>query len=175
MNIWNNMANRFRCAFVLCAVLVLAGCGASTAPVAVADNDPPVIEFESDDPEMQRAVDEARETVAQFVEALENPTPSQSYLGIKARFSEGEVVEYMWLSDVTYDGDRFTGTVANNPRQLTNVRLMDRHEVPADEIADWMIVKDGRLVGGYSLRLLATRASPDEWAEMERHMGFTLD
>jgi len=155
--------------------MAILGCGKSDPEVINAVKNPPVFEVESDDPEFQRATDDARETIQQFIAALENRTPSQTYFGIKAKFVEGDVVEYMWLSDVTFDGDTFTGTVANNPRHLTGVKLMDRHEVPRLEIEDWMIVDDGRLVGGSSLRVLAQRMTAEQRTEMERHMGFTLD
>ena len=53
--------------------------------------------------------------------------------------------------------------------------MMDRQEVSPGEIQDWMIIDDGRLVGGYSVRVLAERMSEDERKEMEEHMGFTMD
>jgi uncharacterized protein YegJ (DUF2314 family) len=152
-----------------------AGCGQSDPELADAESQPPVITVELEDPEMSKAVEDARLSVEQLIAALENPTPSKTYLGIKAKFVEGEVVEFMWLSDVTFDGDIFAGTVANNPRHLTGVRMMDRREVSPLEIEDWMIIDDGRLVGGYSMRVLAERMSPAERAEMERHMGFTFE
>ena len=169
------MTKRIDCALALFGVMAVVGCGESDTDVVAVESDPPVIEVESDDTELQRAVDDSRRTVEQFIAALENPTPSQSYLGIKAKFMEGDVVEYMWLSDVTFDGDTFTGTVANNPQHLSGVRMMDRHEVSPLEIEDWMIVDDGRLVGGFSMRVMAERMSDEEREEMERHMGFTMD
>ena len=150
----------------LLALTIIVGCG---------ESNPPVVKVESDDREMQKATEDARQSVEHFIAALQNPKPSQTYLGIKATFVEGDVVEFMWLSDVTYDGDIFVGTVANNPQDLKKVKLMDRHEVSPSDIQDWMIVDDGRLLGGYSMRVLAERMSDDERAAMEKQMGFTID
>jgi hypothetical protein len=58
-------------AISLLAAMAIVGCG---------ESDPPVVKVESDDPEMQRATEEARQSIGRFIAALQNPTPSQSYL-----------------------------------------------------------------------------------------------
>ena len=185
-----NLAKQNGHTVALLAMVVVVGCGKADPPVIKAelddrelpvisaepdDRELPVISAERDDRELQKATDDARQTVDQFIVALQNPKPSHSYLGLKAKFVEGDEVEFMWLSDVTYENDTYVGTVANNPVKLRNVKIMDRQEVSRNEIQDWMIVDDGRLVGGYSLRVLAKRMSAEERTEMEIHMGFTLD
>lgn len=136
---------------------------------------PGVVHVGGDDPEMNKAMQRARDSIAEYIIRLQTPPPTQSYLGLKARFEEGDRVEHIWISGVQYKNKMFVGTVGNEPVDVTSVRFGDPVTVPVERVSDWMAVDSGRLVGGYTLRLLRKRMSPEERAEFDSSTGFRIE
>ncbi len=124
---------------------------------------------------MKRAVHEARRTVGVFIQALEHPAAGQADFEVKKPFRQGDVVEHMWLADVTFSGNRFHGRVDNMPRKITGVKMGDRVSVNPNEISDWAFVENGRLVGGYTIRVLYAELSPEGKAALEKEARFRIE
>ncbi len=120
--------------------------------------------------DMEAAIAKAKGEVSTFIEALLAPTPSQTYFSVKKPFpyNEGESVayEHIWLSDVTYKDGIFTGLVGNEPMD-TDVKLGDEVTVAKEDVSDWMIIDGGKLVGGYTIRVLHDRMNADEQAQLD--------
>ena len=104
------------------------------------------------DAEMKSAVRQARGSVDTFIAALRNPAPKQHDFEVKKPFVQGNEVEHIWLSNVTYSGHRFNGNVDNHPRIIKGLKYGQRVSVNPDEISDWAYIDNGRLVGGYTIR-----------------------
>ncbi len=81
----------------------------------------------------------------------------------------------MWLNDVTYDGKKFHGVVNNDPNLVKNVKIGDKASVEPGKISDWMYIENGKLVGGYSVRVLRDGLSPAEKAEFDRSVPFKIE
>lgn len=167
----------------MCLILPLPGCdrplpGADDVKPADAvvrrDGQPDMIRVADDDPEMHQAIAEARRTVATIIAALKAPKPTQQAFAVKKPFREGDVVEHIWLSDISFDGTTFKGRVDNEPVDVKNVKAGATATVAPGEIDDWFFVEDGKLVGGTSLRLLHQRMSPAEKKDFEANIGFKL-
>lgn len=144
-----------RAFIVVClCTLLLTGCGTGTAD--------PVVMVEEDDAEMLAAQQKARDTVGEFIAALENPKPEQTFFSVKAKFEDGDAVEFMWLVDVEFVDGQFIGTIDNDPQLVSNVKAGDRSSVAPNEINDWMIVENGEMVGAYTVEVLARRQGESE-------------
>ena len=124
------------------------GCGADTGDT---------IEIAEDDPELNYARQNARSTVGQFIYALQNPRAGQTLFAVKARFTDGDQMEYMWLTDLRYNNGQFTGVINNQPSVVSNVHMGDEYTVGAYQIDDWMILDNDQIVGGYSVDIVARR------------------
>jgi uncharacterized protein YegJ (DUF2314 family) len=152
----------------------LSGCddrdagGASSPPAQV-------MTVEEADPEMTAAMAKARETLPEFLAALRAPTPAQSAFTIKAPFRDGERIEYMSVTPVTFDGKTFHGTLHDQPVSLHNIKLGAKVTVEPGRVADWSYVEEGKLAGGYTLRVLRGRMSTEQRREFDRTRAFTLD
>ena len=178
-----------RYALAVTALLLIVGCGRDSDPAGPGDeqagpqhggvverpDNPPVSYVEGDDPQMVAAINQARATVDQFIAALNNPTDVQADFSIKLPVTDGDQVEHMWLSDVRYADGKFTGQIANEPLELTNVALGDDAEIARDQISDWMYVDDGRLMGGYTIRRVRDSMPADERREFDQSVPFTFD
>jgi uncharacterized protein YegJ (DUF2314 family) len=149
-------------------VILLAGC----------TRKPPIKHIttvEDDDPRMQAAIEKARSSVDQFIQALQKPKRNQSEFSVKMAFTEGSHTEYIWLTPVRYDGDKFHGVVNNPPDRLTNVKRGDRASIEVSKISDWMYVENRKLVGGYTIRVLRAILQGEEREEFERTAPFIIE
>lgn len=122
---------------------------------------PPVAGTDDDDPVLQAATAQARKTVGEFISRLEKPAAGEIF-SVRAAFREGAVAEQLWLSEVRFDGKNFTGKVDDTPERLTAVKAGQTHQVSPEQISDWMILENNRLVSAYTIR--AARPDPAESA-----------
>ncbi len=135
---------------------------------------PKYLAIEETDPEMKEAIVKARSTVNEYIDRLTKPKASYSYFAIKARFEENKNVEHLWLNFVTYNGKEFSGSVANTPREIKSVTFGKEVHVKPDSISDWMVIDNGVLVGGYTLRVLRKRMSEIEKKQFDYEGGFKV-
>lgn len=135
----------------------------------------PVTYVENDDPKMLEAREKARSSVAGFIEALNNPKPTQNKFSFKAQFSDGKHIEHMWLFHVRYEDGMLIGTVNNAPDLMTGIQLGDQKSVDPQQISDWMYVQDGKLVGGFSIRVIRERMSDSERQQLDGSVQFAIE
>jgi uncharacterized protein YegJ (DUF2314 family) len=136
-----------------------------------------VIPVGSGDPEMDAAIQQARDSLPRFMEMLTSPAPGQTCFGLKARFpvqgAAGEH-EHIWLSDVRQLEDHFAARIANHPQRLDYLQLYDLITVYPDDVTDWIIIQNGELLGGYTVRVLRDRMSARERQQLEARAGVTI-
>ena len=114
----------------------------------------PVIAVEEDDPRILAAVEEARRRWPEFTAAFTHPSPGQQGFTVKARFADGDTVEFMWVEVTAITPATVTGIVGNEPNLLANVKLGDSAILAIDEIVDWLYVDGEEMVGGFSVKVL---------------------
>ncbi|MGB8355884.1 MAG: DUF2314 domain-containing protein [Chthoniobacteraceae bacterium] len=166
---------------MLAGTLVLSGCASQEPPHAIgravrrAGTEPECFCVEKDDAQMARAVRSARRHVGVFITALQHPGPGQRDFEVKKPFVKDGKVEHLWLSHVQYSGGRFHGLVDNRPQNITGIKMGQRVSVNPDEISDWSYVDDGKLVGGYTVRVLCSELSPERKQEFLKGANFRLE
>ncbi len=124
---------------------------------------------------MQLAVKEARKTVEKFVAALEHPGPGQQDFEVKKPFIQGNQVEHIWLSDVQLVGKHFQGRIDNQPRKISGLKLGQIVSVHLKDISDWLYIDNGKLVGGYTVRVHYNELSPQQKQEFDRESNFKIE
>jgi uncharacterized protein YegJ (DUF2314 family) len=169
------------CRPLLLLPLVLASCATQQSvhpigrEVIRRSAEPECFQIKEEDSEMARAVKQARKTEHVFIAALKNPQSGQRDFEVKKPFVQGDAVEHIWLRDVTYSGHRFHGIVDNRPHSIKGVKMGDRVSVNPSEITDWAYVDHGKLVGGYTIRVLYGEFSPERRAAFEKEAGFRIE
>ena len=153
----------------MAALAVMLNSGCTKRPVVEQ-----VVAVSADDAGMNAAIAKARATVGTFVTALRAPKKSQSRFAVKVRITDEDAHEHFWLSDVRYDGSEFSGKIANDPETVKTVEFGQAVTARPAEISDWMYVDHGKLVGGYTLRLLRDRLSPSDRAELDRSVPYSV-
>jgi uncharacterized protein YegJ (DUF2314 family) len=131
-----------------------------------------VIAVGAEDAAMNAAIEEARATVGEFIEALQAQSPEDMHFAVKAPIEDGDQVEHFWLTDVTYLDGVFTGRIDNTPQWVTNVAEGDLHEIRETDISDWMYFHDGVAVGNRTLVVLFDQMPEEEVARVKQMLGW---
>ncbi len=127
------------------------------------NDEPEVLSVASDDKAMNWAIEKAQLTLDYFIASLsEIPHPAR-YVSAKVRIKDGNSVEHIWLTDPEFDIDgNLFGVIGNIPLNIKNVQLNQRVGVEQSQITDWMIVEQGRLIGGYTIRAIRDKIIDDD-------------
>lgn len=136
---------------------------------------PAFVHVHDTDKTMDEAVHEAQRTLGKFTAALTSPKADQKGFAVKKRCTKGDKCEHLWLSGVRFDGRDLRGKVDNSPVELKTPRLGEEVTVQPEEITDWMYVENGRLVGGYTLRVYYSRLSAADKKQFSKTIGFILE
>jgi uncharacterized protein YegJ (DUF2314 family) len=136
--------------------LVIAALGVLGAPLPGirAEEHSPVVDVPNSDREMTAAIAKARAALPVFWASYENPKPTENGHSLKVRFpTGGNNGEHIWMADIKKVGDgRYSGRFANSPRDLPGKREGDLVEFREANISDWMFLRNGKIVGGETIR-----------------------
>ncbi len=132
-------------------------------------------DVKENDKAMDGAVSKARESLGFFLAALKAKKPDTEGFEVKKCFIDGDKAEHIWVGDITWDGKAFRGQVDNKPLEIANVRLGQKVTVTPEDITDWMFVKEWKLMGGFTTRVLYGRFSPPEKAEFQKQAEFSIE
>ena len=127
------------------------------------------------DPEMLAAQQQSRATINDFITALNSGDTANYNFAVKYGFVEGTEREFMWIGQLSAQGDSLHGVLDNEPDYIHNVQGGQRVVIHKDSIADWNYTRKGRLIGGYSIRLIRSRMTPAEQAEFDESVSWKLD
>jgi uncharacterized protein YegJ (DUF2314 family) len=152
-------------------VVVLAAAGSSCRkgpePRIERKGEPDFIPTDTDDPEIEAAMRKGRDTLPEFVKALTALSFGDRDFAIKKGFPAGKRQEFIWLTDVALQNGGFHAHVGNEPVWTESVKLGESVFVKKEEVVDWMYIRHGELVGGYTVRVLFKREPPAKQREME--------
>ncbi len=140
-----------------------------SAPMASQAGDP-VITFAPDDPAMNTAIKQARDTLAVFLaNVLDAKGVSQTDTALKVAF-QVDAADYgdeiIWVSGFSRNTEgRYIGYLANEPNHMPGKQVGSKVRFTAHQIRDWgYFGKDGKLFGHYTTRVLL-KTMPQDQAE----------
>jgi uncharacterized protein YegJ (DUF2314 family) len=137
------------------------------------------ISVQSADADINQAIARAKATFGTFSGAINAKDADRDTFAVKIEFpadaDSGAESEHIWLSNVRVDGDKITGQINNEPEFIATLRMGDEVTVDAADLSDWYYVQDGKLVGGYSIRVFRDRMSAEERAQFDSGLGFTIE
>lgn len=134
------------------AITVLAAITHSAS--AIAEQRSPIVDVATGNPEMVAAITKARATLPAFWASYAAPKSSEDGHSLKVRFpTRGTNGEHIWMAEVKKLSDgRYSGRFANQPRDLPGKRAGDLVEFTEADISDWMFLRNGKIVGGETIR-----------------------
>ena len=110
-------------------------------------------EIKEDDVQMKHATALAIRTLPEFEKAVSAPTPKQEGFSIKARFEGGEQTEHIWLETLKFDEHGITGVLGNDSYVANIGSAGTETTISKEDVTDWMYIDDGKLKGGYTIKL----------------------
>lgn len=127
------------------------------------------------DASMEAAFQQARDTLDLFIQKIGTPHPDRKLVAVKVRFFlPDELPQDIWVDQVTYTDGSFHGTMGDDIPSL-RLSIGDKITIERDEVLDWAIVEDGKLVGGYTIRLAVQRMSPEEKERFLETLPYTIE
>lgn len=81
------------------------------------------------------------------------------------KFKNSEDV-YVWLEDVKIEGNYYSGNLAENGTP---------QKVLINDVIDWMIIEDGRLIGGYTIRHYRNTLDDESKMNFDIDFGVKID
>ena len=155
-----------RCIVLLC--LLMFACMPSPAVTST-----PTIP--STDTELDAAIEQARASLDTFIARIGTPHPDRTFVAVKVRFTPpGESPQDIWVDEVTYADGILRGNVGDD---IPALKLEAGEEIKIDEedILDWMIVENGKLIGGYTIRLAVERMSSEERERFLETLDYSIE
>jgi len=136
----------------------------------------PLVHISDDDERMNWAIEKANATLHYFQNSLLEPYPQQQYFSVKVLIDDGKNQEHLWLTSPSFDDEgNLYGVVGNKPIYVNSVAINQKIGIDPRFISDWMIIEDGRLIGGYTIRAIRDGKQPHEWADFDRQIGLYID
>lgn len=137
-------------------VCCLAGCTHSIEDPAVIEGNK--VSLAADDADIAASTQKAQSTLDEFIEALKKDS-KEEMLSIKVKVpTPGGSFEHMWLINPVYKDGKFSGTVDEDAFEIPNLKMGDKITVDREDVEDWLISRDGKFKGGFSIDAIAKRA-----------------
>ena len=119
------------------------------------------VKIPTQDEEMKKAVERARAELPAVLTRFAGGQLNDCLFTVKVAFREGDIVEHIWLSHTTYENDRFAGVLDCEIQSLKQLRKGDRVTAKLEDVTDWSYVRDGKMFGNYTLRVLLPHMQPE--------------
>jgi uncharacterized protein YegJ (DUF2314 family) len=131
--------------------------------------------FSGRDSEQEAAIEQARDTLDDFIAKIGAPHTDRTFVALKARFyPPGESPQDIWVDGVTYTNEVFRGNIGDDIPAL-KLEAGEEIRIAEEDIVDWMIVENGKLVGGYTIRLAVQRMSPEERERFLETLDYSIE
>jgi uncharacterized protein YegJ (DUF2314 family) len=79
------------------------------------------------------------------------------------------------VSDILFKDSNYFGNVANTPELTTEVQYGDLIQIDPQKLSDWKYVDNGKLKGGYTIRMLRKNLSESEKTQFDATLGFIIE
>ena len=148
--------------FVTAILLALIADGSLASCSRHHSKDDQTIRVSSSDAEMNAAIAKARASLPDFWQVYEKREQGESGFSLKVKITDNEKIKHFWVVDVERKDGKISGSINNDPDIVQNVKLGDKITVNEPDISDWLYLRNGKMVGNFTLRALFKRMSKSE-------------
>ena len=155
--------------FFLCVFLFLS---CEKQPASKLHLSPYTMQMEQSDTELLQIAEDSRDTLSSFFRYLARAGSDEHSFCIKYPFAadsgSGIGMEHVWLTGIQYKNGVYSGTIATTPIYLGSMKKGDTVTFSADSVSDWMYIRGGKIIGGYSIKYLLEQIPEDRRSEEQR-------
>lgn len=123
-----------------------------------------VVDFRSSDREMNRAIEQARKTLPDFVALYRSGKGERHAVKVAIPYDRGR--EHIWMNLTAVEGDVFIGKIANDPVHLDKLNRGDGYRVGSAMVSDWNYMSGGQMYGSYTTRVAIKKLTPTQVREL---------
>lgn len=160
---------------VIIILIITLSCNNIQKGKVESENEHDIIGVESDDSDMNIAIEKAKRNVGNFTSALKSNNPNFFNFSIKKPYKTESGNEHIWISNVVLQGDKYLGIIGNTPQFTSEIKLGDTVLVEKSEISDWMYLDENKLRGGYTIRVLRNKMSETEKKQFDLENGMIIE
>lgn len=118
------------------------------------------------DPEMDAAMQAARDSLPTFWAHFDKRGPGYEDLLLKVAMpTTDDSLEYIWMEVRGRDEDKITGVLINQPVKIAGVSQGSTVTVSPQQVSDWNYTRDGVSYGQFTTRVFAKRMTAADRAE----------
>jgi uncharacterized protein YegJ (DUF2314 family) len=161
--------------FLLAISFTLSFCRIKESKSADNDTEPDLYSVSEDDAEMNTAIQTAKQTLNTFDSALQSKNSSYYFFALKARFDVEQGTEHIWLADVIRKDGQYKGVIDNIPKSIRGIRSGDTITLDTGRVTDWMFLENGKLRGGYTIRVVRRHMTQKEREAFDNENGITVE
>lgn len=152
-------------------LFILSSCKENNTSKAERGGEPDVYNVANDNAKMNKAIEQANNTIQEFKTALDSDNPNYDFFALKQKFDTSDGAEHIWVQDIYRENAEYIGIVGNEPVKTTEVQLGDTITVDTNKISDWMYYDEGKIVGGYTIRILRDGMTDEERKQFDIENG----
>jgi uncharacterized protein YegJ (DUF2314 family) len=90
---------------------------------------------------------------------------------VKTLVVDGDEQAHIWLSVASIEKGRVEGIFFETPAEFASIKVGSRRWIDEQDIDDWCIIKNGTLIGGYSMRLQRNYVADERQHLSDLYMG----
>jgi uncharacterized protein YegJ (DUF2314 family) len=106
-----------------------------------------------------------------IVPAWDQAVAKLKFVGPARGRGAGDAVEFMWVDELEFDGLRVEGRLMNTPGALKGLRAGARVALSLDALSDWMLVRDTKAHGAFTVNAMRAGMSRAERCEHDAAWG----
>ncbi len=136
------------------------------------DSNDVIASYKNDDKEMNSAILLAKASFPSFLDVLKKGCNNCEKFNIKIRvaFSDNSG-EHLWVDSLHFENNKLAGILASIPEKVDRLKLGDLIFINQDSVSDWMYIQNGKLIGGYTIKVVYDELDDSAKKEMERDLG----
>jgi uncharacterized protein YegJ (DUF2314 family) len=138
--------------------LFFFSCEKFSLPYAGQGHESAAMYVDQSNSEINKITENAQNTQAVFFLLLATPAPGEQDFCLKYPFlaeeGSGIFMEHIWLTGIYFKNGSYYGILSASPLYLHELKKGDTVSFNTDLITDWMYTRNGKIIGGYSIKYL---------------------
>lgn len=131
-----------------------------------------VVHIPDNDPEMNRAIQKAVETLPQFFSALQSNNDRYRDFTVKYKITDDGYTEHFWLRDIKKQEDHLWGYIDNQPQRIQSAILGKEVTIDMANITDWGYYDNHVGQGFYTVKAVMKNLSRSERNYLMETLGW---
>jgi uncharacterized protein YegJ (DUF2314 family) len=131
--------------------------------------------FSSGDAKMNAAIAQANKTWPLFEQNIFTGEPGTSHFAAKMIFRFLGDEEHLWLINLHKKNGFLYGILDDPPFKIKDMKVGDTIMIKKDRISDWVYAENGKMIGGYTIRVIYNNMSPQEKQKYAASLPYKIE